>query len=39
MLPDLPDDHPLNEFFRNMPKEFRGQRPTQAQGSGFVISA
>lgn len=39
MLPDLPDDHPLNEFFRNMPKEFRGPRPTQAQGSGFVISA
>jgi serine protease Do len=39
MLPDLPDDHPLNEFFKNMPKEFRGQRPTQAQGSGFVISA
>jgi serine protease Do len=38
MLPDLPDDHPLNEFFRNMPKEFRGPRPTQAQGSGFVIS-
>ena len=40
MLPDLPDDHPLNEFFKNMPKDFRGApRPTQAQGSGFVISA
>ena len=43
LLPDLPDDHPLNEFFKNLPKEFRGpgpnQRPTQAQGSGFVISA
>ena len=41
-LPDLPDDHPLNEFFKNLPKEFGGQptpRPTQAQGSGFVISA
>ena len=49
-FPDLPDDHPLNEFFRNLPKEFRGQpgqpgqgtpnpRPTLAQGSGFVISA
>ena len=42
-LPDLPDDHPLNEFFKNLPKEWRGQpgpapRPTQAQGSGFVIS-
>jgi serine protease Do len=35
-LPDLPDDHPLNEFFKNMPKT---PRPTQAQGSGFVISA
>jgi len=41
-LPDLPDDHPLNDFFRNLPKEFGGSpvpRPTQAQGSGFVISA
>jgi serine protease Do len=36
-FPNLPDDHPLNEFFRNMP---RGgpSRPMQAQGSGFVIS-
>lgn len=43
-FPDLPDDHPLNEFFKNLPKEFRGQpnpspRPALAQGSGFVISA
>jgi serine protease Do len=41
-LPDLPDDHPLNEFFKNLPREFRGPqapRPSQAQGSGFVISA
>jgi serine protease Do len=44
-FPDLPDDHPLNEFFKNLPKEWRGmpgpgaQRPTQAQGSGFVVSA
>ncbi len=38
-LPELPDDHPLNDFFRNMPKDFRAPRPTQAQGSGFVISA
>ena len=41
-FPDLPDDHPLNEFFKNLPKEFRGQpnpRQTLAQGSGFVISA
>jgi serine protease Do len=45
LLPDLPDDHPLSEFFKNLPKEFRGQpnpgtpRPSLAQGSGFVISA
>jgi serine protease Do len=41
-FPDLPEDHPLNEFFKNLPKEFRGQpnpRPALAQGSGFVISA
>ncbi|HJZ44654.1 MAG TPA: Do family serine endopeptidase [Hyphomicrobiaceae bacterium] len=44
-FPDLPDDHPLNEFFKNLPKEFRGMpnpggpRPQLAQGSGFVISA
>ncbi|MEO1266278.1 MAG: trypsin-like peptidase domain-containing protein, partial [Pseudomonadota bacterium] len=44
-FPDLAPDHPLNEFFRNMP---RGQAPNgrrpraprrAAQGSGFVISA
>src|SRR6185503_19630628 len=43
LFPGLPDDHPLNEFFKNLPKEWRdggqGARPTQAQGSGFVISA
>jgi serine protease Do len=45
LLPDLPDDHPLSEFFKNLPKEFRGlpgpgaPRPSLAQGSGFVISA
>ncbi|MEZ5857345.1 MAG: trypsin-like peptidase domain-containing protein [Hyphomicrobiaceae bacterium] len=42
-FPELPDDHPLNEFFKNLPKEFgnapRGRpRRTAAQGSGFVIS-
>ena len=40
-LPDLPPDHPLHDFFKNLPKEF-GQpaRPkiVQGQGSGFVIS-
>jgi len=49
-IPGLPEDHPLNEFFKNLPREFggpgtpgapggRGNRPTQSQGSGFVISA
>ncbi len=43
-FPDLPDDHPLNEFFRGMPRDNPGggarPRPRrQAQGSGFVISA
>lgn len=41
-LPDLPDDHPLNDFFRNLPRgggQAPAPRPTQAQGSGFVISA
>lgn len=46
-FPNLPDDHPLNEFFKNLPKEFGGKRsapqqrrrrPSLAQGSGFVIS-
>ena len=44
VMPDIPEDHPLYDFFKNLPKEFgRGQggspRPVQAQGSGFVISA
>jgi serine protease Do len=43
-FPELPDDHPLNEFFKNLPKEWGGTpnpspRPALAQGSGFVISA
>ena len=44
-LPELPDDHPLKEFFKNLPREFGGggggpetPRRMQAQGSGFVIS-
>lgn len=46
-IPNLPEDHPLYEFFKNLPREFRmppGQgprmvpRPRQATGSGFVIS-
>ena len=42
-IPDLPPDHPLNDFFKNFPKGQGGaepeERPTLAQGSGFVISA
>ncbi|MGD9803821.1 MAG: Do family serine endopeptidase [Hyphomicrobiaceae bacterium] len=43
-LPELPDDHPLKEFFKNLPREFGGGVPgvprrAQAQGSGFVITA
>ena len=43
-IPDLPDDHPLKDFFKNLPKEFQGgpqkpARPQLAQGSGFIISA
>lgn len=43
-MPELPDDHPLKEFFKNLPREFGGggvpsiPRRPQAQGSGFVIS-
>ncbi len=43
-IPDLPEDHPLHDFFKNLPKDFgQGegggkQRPSQGQGSGFVIS-
>lgn len=43
-FPDLSPDHPLNEFFKNLPRGGRGgpaprQRQRRAQGSGFVISA
>ncbi len=40
--PDLPDDHPLNEFFKRFRKDGpdgeRRRRPSLAQGSGFIIS-
>jgi serine protease Do len=43
-IPDLPPDHPLHDFFKNLPKEFgqeEGGRPKiiQGQGSGFVVSS
>jgi serine protease Do len=40
-FPDIPEDSPFYEFFKNLPKDFRGpqqQRPQQAQGSGFVVT-
>jgi serine protease Do len=41
-IPGLPEDHPLNELFKNLPNNGGGgpvpQRPRQAAGSGFVVS-
>jgi serine protease Do len=38
-FPGLPDDHPLNELFKNLPNGVpMERRPRQAAGSGFVIS-
>ena len=42
-MPDLPDDSPFRDFFKNLPqfKNMPQQKPRggMAQGSGFVISA
>ncbi len=42
-FPNIPEDSPFYDFFKNLPREFRGPQmprpPQQAQGSGFVISA
>jgi serine protease Do len=40
-MPDIPEGSPFYDFFKNLPKEFRGmpqQQPMEGQGSGFVIS-
>jgi serine protease Do len=38
-IPGLPEDHPLNELFKNLPKGMpQQQQPRQAAGSGFIIS-
>ncbi len=41
-VPDLRDDHPLNEFLKKFRKDRpdgqRRRRPSLAQGSGFIIS-
>ena len=47
VIPELPEDHPLHDFFKNLPKDF-GQggpgeggkpHPMMGQGSGFLVSA
>ncbi|MFM7083881.1 MAG: Do family serine endopeptidase [Hyphomicrobium sp.] len=42
-FPDIPEDSPFYEFFKRLPKEYKGPQapkpPQQAQGSGFVISS
>jgi serine protease Do len=39
-IPGLPEDHPLNELFKNLPgAQPQQQRPRQAAGSGFVITS
>jgi serine protease Do len=37
-IPGLPDDHPLNELFKNLPRGGAVPPPSLAQGSGFVIA-
>lgn len=42
-MPDLPDDHPLNEFFKRFRPDGPEQKPrsprrSHAQGSGFIVS-
>ncbi len=37
-MPNIPEDHPFYEFFRNMPRNFRNVPRRAATGSGFVIS-
>jgi serine protease Do len=39
-LPDLPQDHPLREFFDQFKRNQQPEKhPTRAQGSGFLISS
>ena len=40
-FPNLPEDHPFNQFFRGMPGAPGGEQDfkTQSLGSGFIISA
>ncbi len=42
-LPNIPEDSPLHDFFKNLPKQFRGRpgpsQPRRGQGSGFIVSS
>jgi serine protease Do len=41
-IPELPEDHPLHDFFKNLPRgggAMPNPRPALGKGSGFVISA
>ncbi len=37
-IPDLPQDHPLRDFFEQFKRNQPDRHPTRAQGSGFLIS-
>ena len=43
VIPNVPEDSPLHDFFKNLPKEWTqpDNRPkiVQGQGSGFIVSA
>jgi serine protease Do len=42
LFPNIPEDHPLYEFFKGLPRGGQGQpnpTPRSSQGSGFLISA
>ncbi|MCZ7595094.1 MAG: S41 family peptidase [Hyphomicrobium sp.] len=45
-IPGLPEDHPLNEFFKHLPKKPQGEsppadtaKPQQTTASGFLVDA
>ncbi len=38
-MPQLDEDHPLNEFFRRYRGGPRGEAPVRGMGSGFIVSA
>ena len=38
-LPDFPEDGPLGEFFKRLPRQAPDSAPAQGMGSGFILSA